>query len=69
MSAEGKDFDQARFEAATQGVDLPPEGSIADLAIHGHTMFCGHVEAGFSESQAVYIVAAMLTGNPGYPPK
>jgi hypothetical protein len=70
------DEQRKRFEEALargDGLDsVWPEGvagedsSIGSLAMH--VMFIGHMQAGFSPGQAVYLVAAAMTRNPGTPP-
>jgi len=43
-------------------------GSLDELAIHSNEIFTAHVRAGFTKQQALYMVAAMMTQNPGPAP-
>jgi hypothetical protein len=47
-----------------------PEGitELGSAAATAHEIMTSHIEVGFSEAQALYIVACLLTGNPGKPP-
>lgn len=69
MSSGDKNFDRVRQEAADQGMpDLglsPMAQSMAEI----NEAFQSFVVSGFTESQATYLCGALLTGNPGYPPK
>lgn len=45
-----------------------PLGPIDQASIEFKTIYDSLVEQGFTESQAVYLVAAQITGNPGIAP-
>lgn len=50
----------ALFEDATE---------LQSMAASAHEVFETHVNAGFTASQSLYIVAAIFTNNPGMPPQ
>jgi hypothetical protein len=45
-----------------------PLGPIDQASIEFKTIFDSLVEQGFTESHAIYLVAAQITGNPGIAP-
>lgn len=46
--------------------DMPesPFGALAQLAASVHELFTAYQEAGFTEGQALYLVACQTTGGP-----
>lgn len=44
-----------------------PFGEIAQLATTVHEVYVSYVEAGFTEQQALYLVACHVTGGPKEP--
>lgn len=48
--------------------DIPTPGPIDSASIEFKTIFDSLVQQGFTEAQAIYMVAAQVTGNPGVAP-
>ncbi len=53
-------------------MSLPPQddmpGDLDSLAIHSNEIYQSHRRAGFTPRQSLYMVAAMMTQNPGEAP-
>lgn len=67
-----KSYREQVAEALASGGEIPdfPEAnSMEELAISHNELYRGYSKVGFSEAQALYLTAVMITGQPGPPPK
>lgn len=64
--ASQEEFDK-RLAEITEGM---PDGTqrLTAESIMVSELYCSYLEAKFSPAQALYLTAAMVTGNPGTPP-
>jgi hypothetical protein len=62
-------YHKAQEDSQSQSNPFPLITEMAQMAATGREIFESYVDQGFTESQAIYIVAAVINGNPGYPPK
>lgn len=71
MSQSGQpDFEKARAEAENTDMSAMFSGitELGAMAAQTYEMYETHVNAGFTNAQSLYLVAAIFTNNPGIPP-
>lgn len=62
-------YRQAQEDSQSQNNPFPLITEMAQAAATAREIYESYLEQGFTESQSTYIVGALMTGNPGYPPK
>jgi hypothetical protein len=64
-----KIFQDALEKGGPEIPDFPEANSFEEFAIGQHVMYSFFRKAGFSQGQALYLVAVGISGHPGPPPE